>query len=83
MGQLQGHQPETTIHQRFAPLILVFFPQALSFLLSQSQKLPFSASSARAFVAFLSLPPLSPTSLRRRVVDKPMKPRHPTSTGKK
>ena len=22
MGQLQGHQPETTIHQRFAPLIL-------------------------------------------------------------
>lgn len=42
--------------------------------------LTFSASSARSFVAFLRLPPVTPASFRRCVIDRPMDPQHPTST---
>ncbi|KAL1276621.1 hypothetical protein QQF64_036244 [Cirrhinus molitorella] len=43
-------------------------------LFIQSQKLPFSASSARSSRAFLKLAPVTPSSLMRRTTDVPMKP---------
>ncbi|KAM3873442.1 3-beta-hydroxysteroid sulfotransferase-like [Diretmus argenteus] len=48
---------------------------------NHSQKLAFSPSSDISLMALWSLAPCSPTSLRRRDVEPPMKPLVPTSTG--
>lgn len=82
-GNDQGRLPVapcswTLVFHRFAMWLLAS-PQLLSRLCSHRPKLPFYASLASSFRAFLIFTEVKPPSLRG--VERPTKPGKPTSTG--